>query len=163
MRRILALAILTPHRHSLQAQQQTPPLAGIAHVAVRVRSLDAARDFYNKLGFDEAFTLTDKHGNVNPVLHQAQRPPVPQLYPVTDNPSRPPVGFLHVCFEGTDLQAIHDYYVAEGLTPTPVRKAGAGNMLFTLGAPASPPESRRTSSTPSTCPARCTPRTSAST
>jgi catechol 2,3-dioxygenase-like lactoylglutathione lyase family enzyme len=135
MRRILALAILILTA-SLHAQQQTPPLAGIAHVAIRVRSLDAARDFYNKLGFEEAFTLTDKDGKVNESFIKLNDHQFLELYPANpDNPKQASVGFLHVCFEGDDLQAIHNDYVAHGLTPTQVRKAGAGNMLFTLAGP----------------------------
>ncbi|WP_035347473.1 VOC family protein [Edaphobacter aggregans] len=135
LRRIatLALLILTA---SLSHAQQTPPLAGIAHVAIRVRSLDAARDFYNKLGFEEAFTLTDKDGKVNESFIKLNDRQFLELYPANpDNPKQASVGFLHVCFEGDDLQAIHDDYVAHGLTPTPVRKAGAGNLLFTLAGP----------------------------
>jgi catechol 2,3-dioxygenase-like lactoylglutathione lyase family enzyme len=42
---------------------------------------------------------------------------------------------MHLCFEGADLNAIHDFYVAEGLTPISVRTAGAGNLLFTMKGP----------------------------
>jgi catechol 2,3-dioxygenase-like lactoylglutathione lyase family enzyme len=129
----LALLILTA---SIAQAQQTPPLAGIAHVAIRVRSLDAARDFYNKLGFEEAFTLTDKQGKVNESFIKLNDRQFLELYPANpENPRQASIGFLHVCFEGNDLQAIHDDYVGHGLTPTPVRKAGAGNMLFTLAGP----------------------------
>jgi catechol 2,3-dioxygenase-like lactoylglutathione lyase family enzyme len=135
MRRILSLAILILTA-SLASAQQTPPLAGIAHVAIRVRSLDAARDFYNKLGFEEAFNLTDKNGKVNESFIKLTDHQFIELYPANpDNPKQSSIGFLHVCFEGDDLQAIHDDYVARGLTPTPVRKAGAGNLLFTLAGP----------------------------
>jgi catechol 2,3-dioxygenase-like lactoylglutathione lyase family enzyme len=135
MRRILALAILVLTA-SLTHAQQTPPLAGIAHVAIRVRSLDAARDFYNKLGFEEAFTLTDKDGKVNESFIKLNDRQFLELYPANpDNPRQSSTGFLHVCFEGDDLQAIHDDYVSHGLTPTDVRKAGAGNLLFTLAGP----------------------------
>jgi catechol 2,3-dioxygenase-like lactoylglutathione lyase family enzyme len=132
-RRILALAALALVSLTSLHAQQTPPLAGIAHVAIRVRSLDAARDFYNKLGFEEAFTLTDKQGKVNESFIKLNDNQFIELYP--DNPKQASIGFLHVCFEGDDLQAIHDDYVGHGLTPTPVRKAGAGNMLFTLAGP----------------------------
>jgi hypothetical protein len=42
---------------------------------------------------------------------------------------------MHVCFESTDIQPLHDAYVAEGLTTIAVRKAGAGNLLFTAVGP----------------------------
>ena len=135
-RRILALAALALVSLTSLHAQQTPPLAGIAHVAIRVRSLDAARDFYNKLGFEEAFTLTDKDGKVNESFIKLNDHQFIELYPANpDNPRQASPAFLHVCFEGDDLQAIHDDYVGHGLTPTAVRKAGAGNMLFTLAGP----------------------------
>jgi len=134
-RRLLALALIILTA-SLAHAQQTPPLAGIAHVAIRVRSLDAARDFYNKLGFEEAFTLTDKDGKVNESFIKLNDHQFLELYPANpENPKQASIGFLHVCFEGDDLEAIYEDYVAHGLTPTKVRKAGAGNMLFTLAGP----------------------------
>jgi catechol 2,3-dioxygenase-like lactoylglutathione lyase family enzyme len=42
---------------------------------------------------------------------------------------------MHLCFEGADLHALHDFYVSEGLTPSPVNTAAAGNLLFTLRGP----------------------------
>jgi hypothetical protein len=58
------------------------------------------------------------------------------LYPATAKDSE--TGFLHLCFEGNDLQSVHDYYVARGLKPGDVHKAGAGNLLFTMPGPLSP-------------------------
>ncbi|MBS1799686.1 MAG: VOC family protein [Acidobacteria bacterium] len=133
MRRILALAVLLLCASFAPAQQQTPPLAGIAHIAIRVRSLDSSREFYNKLGFEEAFNLKGKDGNVRESFIKINDRQFLELYP--GDPENAPVGFLHVCFEGDDLETIHDDYVAHGLTPTSVRKAGAGNLLFTLAGP----------------------------
>ncbi len=120
----------------LRSQQQAPPLAGIAHLAIRVRSLDAAREFYNKLGFEEAFSLKDKEGKPRESFIKINDHQFLELYPANpDAPSEAAIGFLHVCFEGDDLQAVHDDYVTHGLTPKQVRKAGAGNMLFTMAGP----------------------------
>jgi len=117
---------------SLNAQSQVPPLAGIAHVAIRVHDLAAARDFYAKLGFQEAFNLA-KDGVVYESFIKINDHQFIELYPVTAKD--PKAGFLHLCFEGDDLNAIHDDYASRGLTPTPVRKAGAGNLLFTMVGP----------------------------
>lgn len=38
---------------------QAPALAGIAHAAFRVSDLPKAREFYGKLGFEEAFAFAD--------------------------------------------------------------------------------------------------------
>ena len=118
---------------SLNAQTpQTPPLAGIAHVAIRVKDLAASRDFYNKLGFQEAFNLS-KNGEVYESFIKLNDHQFIELYPVTAKEPTP--AFLHLCFEGDDLQAIHDDYASRGLPPTQVRKAGAGNLLFTMVGP----------------------------
>ena len=117
---------------TIKAQSQPPPLAGIAHIAIRVHDLATARDFYTKLGFQEAFNLS-KDGVVNESFIKINDRQFIELYPVTAKD--PKVGFLHLCFEGEDLNAIHADYVSRGLTPTPVRKAGAGNLLFTMVGP----------------------------
>ena len=134
--RFTALALLVLASPLLFSQQQAPPLAGIAHLAIRVRSLDAAREFYNKLGFEEAFSLKDKEGKPRESFIKINDHQFIELYPANpDVPNEAAIGFLHVCFEGDDLQAVHDDYVAHGLTPKQVRKAGAGNMLFTMAGP----------------------------
>ena len=125
----LSFCLLTP---AIEAQSQTPPLAGIAHIAVRVHDLATTRDFYAKLGFEEAFNLS-KDGVVYESFIKINDHQFIELYPVTAKD--PKVGFLHLCFEGDDIQAIHDDYVSRGLTPTAVRKAGAGNLLFTMVGP----------------------------
>jgi catechol 2,3-dioxygenase-like lactoylglutathione lyase family enzyme len=129
----VVLSLLAP----VARAQQTPPLAGIAHIALRVRSLDAARDFYQKLGYEEAFLLKDKQGKPRESFIKINDHQFIELYPANpDVPKESKIGFLHVCFEGdNDLQAVHDDYVEHGLTPTAVRKAGAGNLLFTLAGP----------------------------
>jgi catechol 2,3-dioxygenase-like lactoylglutathione lyase family enzyme len=116
----------------LKAQSPTPPLAGIAHVAIRVHDLATVRDFYAKLGFQEAFNLA-KDGVVYESFIKINDHQFIELYPTT--PKDPKAGFLHLCFEGDDLNAIHDDYASRGLSPTPVRKAGAGNLLFTMVGP----------------------------
>ena len=42
---------------------------------------------------------------------------------------------MHICFEGADLEVLNHAYLARGLSPTPVRRAGAGNLLFTMEGP----------------------------
>jgi catechol 2,3-dioxygenase-like lactoylglutathione lyase family enzyme len=112
---------------------QTPTLNGIAHIAIRVADIAASVAFYNKLGFEQAFAMTGKDGSVSQSFIKINDRQFIELYPVSA--ANPQPGFLHLCFEGADLNAIHDYYVAEGLTPISVRKAGAGNLLFTLKGP----------------------------
>ena len=111
----------------------TPPLNGIAHIAIRVHNLDAARDFYKKLGFDEAFALS-KNGVVYQSFIKLDDRQFIELYPTTAKDTD--IGFLHLCFESDSLQAVYDDYIARDVTPNfKIRKAGAGNLLFTLKGP----------------------------
>lgn len=116
-----------------QVPQQTPPFNGIAHIAIRVHDLDASRDFYKKLGFDEAFALS-KNGAVYQSFIKLDDRQFIELYPTTAKDSE--IGFLHLCFESDNLQAVYDDYIARGVTPNfKIRKAGAGNLLFTMKGP----------------------------
>jgi catechol 2,3-dioxygenase-like lactoylglutathione lyase family enzyme len=124
----IALAICTL---AAQAQTDTPVLTGIAHVAIRVSDLTRSRDFYHKLGFEEAFTLTKDGVTTESFLKVNDRQFI-EMYPL--QPWQP-IGFMHVCFEGADLEALNRDYVARGLSPTPVKRAGAGNLLFAMEGP----------------------------
>jgi catechol 2,3-dioxygenase-like lactoylglutathione lyase family enzyme len=127
------LLILTP---SSRAQDEhTPPLNGIAHVAIRVHNLTASVAFYEKLGFEQAFDLRKNDVPYESFIKINDTQFI-ELYPATEHD--PDTGFLHLCFEGKDLQAINDDYATHGLTPKPVRKAGAGNLLFTMAGPIQP-------------------------
>ncbi|ADW67728.1 VOC family protein [Granulicella tundricola] len=118
------------------AHAQSTDLNGIAHVAIRVHDLPATQAFYEKLGFEHAFELKNKDGVVYETFIKINDTQFLELYSPTEKD--PQVGFLHLCFEGADLNALHDSYVSRGLTPNAVRKAGAGNLLFTLAGPAQP-------------------------
>jgi catechol 2,3-dioxygenase-like lactoylglutathione lyase family enzyme len=138
MPRLAALA-LTLAAAFLPAQQPAPSslaLNGIAHVAIRVHDLPATQAFYEKLGFEHAFELKNKQNVVYETFIKLNDRQFLELYSPTDKTPQP--GFLHLCFEGADLNALHDSYVARGLTPIAVRKAGAGNLLFTLPGPLQP-------------------------
>ena len=119
----------------LVAQTPSPNLAGIAHIALQVKDLDASIAFYQKLGFEKAFDLS-RDGKVYEAFIKINDRQFIELYPV--DAKHPQVGFLHVCFEAADIQSVHDYYVAQGLKPIDVRKAGAGNLLFTMPGPMTP-------------------------
>ncbi len=110
----------------------SPRLAGIAHIAVRVRDLRASVAFYQKLGFVRVFALS-RNGVIYEAFMKINDRQFIELYPT--DAKHPDPGFLHLCFEGRDLQALHRYYVAEGLAPIKLRKAGAGNLLFTMPGP----------------------------
>lgn len=117
----------------VQAPPPPPPLNGIAHIAIRVHNLEASRDFYKKLGFAEAFALS-KNGAVYQSFFKIDDRQFIELYPATTKATE--IGFLHLCFESDNLQAVYDDYIARGVHPNfKIRKAGAGNLLFTLKGP----------------------------
>src|ERR1700685_1586792 len=115
-----------------QAPTPAPLLTGIAHVAIRVSDLNQSRNFYQKLGFEEAFTLTKDGVTTESFLKVNDRQFI-EMYP-QQQPAQP-IGFMHVCFESTDMEALNRDYLARGLSPTPVKRAGAGNLLFTMVGP----------------------------
>jgi catechol 2,3-dioxygenase-like lactoylglutathione lyase family enzyme len=136
--RTLLVALLTTLLASsagAQSETHAPPFNGIAHVAIRVHDLAASVAFYEKLGFEQAFDLRKDDVPYESFIKINDHQFI-ELYPVT--PKDPTPGFLHLCFEGVDLNAIYDDYISHGLTPTAVRKAGAGNMLFTMAGPPQP-------------------------
>jgi catechol 2,3-dioxygenase-like lactoylglutathione lyase family enzyme len=114
------------------APVQGPDLAGIAHAAIRVGDLDRSRDFYGKLGFEEAFAMS-RDGKTTQSFVKVNDLQFIELYPQ----ARPTdtIGFMHVCFESSAIEAINQTYAARGLAPIPVRKAAAGNLLFTMSGP----------------------------
>jgi catechol 2,3-dioxygenase-like lactoylglutathione lyase family enzyme len=126
---------MPPETKAPAVSPSTLPFNGIAHIAIRVKDIAASVAFYNKLGFQQAFAMT-KGDVVTQSFIKINDKQFIELYPINpDNPTQGKPEFLHLCFEGVDLNAIHDAYVAEGLTPIAVRKAGAGNLLFTMKGP----------------------------
>ncbi len=114
------------------APAQAPVLAGIAHAAIRVADLDKSRAFYEKLGFEEAFSMS-RDGKPTQSFIKVNDRQFIELYPQMKPTDA--IGFMHVCFESAEIEALNRTYLARGLTPLPVRKAGAGNLLFTMEGP----------------------------
>jgi catechol 2,3-dioxygenase-like lactoylglutathione lyase family enzyme len=104
----------------------------IAHVAFRVAGLEASRGFYQRLGFEQFFEMKQGERTTEAFLKINDRQFI-ELYPRGD-PSQS-LGLMHVCYESSDLEALHAGYVSRGLTVSDVRKAGAGNLLMTMKDP----------------------------
>ncbi len=117
---------------ALIASAQSTDLMGIAHVALRVNDLQKSRDFYNTLGFEEAFSFTDA-GRVSVSYIKINDRQFIELIPRTSDSQ--PGGILHTCFEVADIESLHNAYVAAGLQPTEPKKARAGNLLFVMHGP----------------------------
>ena len=129
--RLLALALTLLSATSLRGQS-SPPLNGIAHVAIRVHDLAASIAFYQKLGFEQAFDLRKNDVPYESFIKINDTQFI-ELHAAT--PADTALGFMNLCFEGVDLQAINDDYLSHGLTPTPIRKTDAGNLRFIMGGP----------------------------
>jgi catechol 2,3-dioxygenase-like lactoylglutathione lyase family enzyme len=127
---IVLLLAVRPMRG--ESAEEAPTLSGIAHVAIRVSGLARSRAFYEKLGFEEAFSMEQGGAPTEAFLKINDRQFI-ELYPQRE-PSQA-IGFMHVCFESTDIEKLNGKYLSRGLAPTPVKKAGAGNSLFTMPGP----------------------------
>ena len=111
---------------------QSPNLSGIAHVAFRVNDLQKSRDFYETLGFVQAFAFSDA-GKTSTAFIKINDHQFIELYPRTSDSQ--PGGLLHICFEAADLQSVRNAYLTQGLQPTEIKKARAGNFLFVMHDP----------------------------
>jgi hypothetical protein len=56
-----------------------------------------------------------------------------ELYPQSDPPQ--PLGWMHACYESSDLNRLDALYAQRGLKPPPARKAGSGNLIFAISDP----------------------------
>jgi catechol 2,3-dioxygenase-like lactoylglutathione lyase family enzyme len=116
--------------------QASPNLTGIAHVAIRVADLEKSREFFRHLGYEEAFAM-NKGGSPTEAFFKINDRQFIELYPRHGGSEA--VGFMHICFEAGDINAVYRDYVNHGLQPSAVKRAGAGNLLFTLQGPDEPP------------------------
>ena len=115
--------------------QPPPPglgITGIANIAFRVSDLDREVAFLGKFGYQVAFATTSG-GKSTEVFIKINDRQFIELYPQTD-PAQP-LGFMHVCFEAGDLNALERFYDSEGLKPSPVRRAAAGNIISSMKDP----------------------------
>jgi len=114
------------------APQPSPALAGIAHVALRVADLQKSREFYQKLGFEQAFEFADP-GKAPVSYMKVNDRQFIELYQRADDSQ--PLGLMHVCYEANEIDALHDFYVQRGVAAPAAKKARAGNLLFSLRDP----------------------------
>jgi catechol 2,3-dioxygenase-like lactoylglutathione lyase family enzyme len=114
------------------AWARAPALKGITHVAFRIRDLRASRTFFEKLGFEQAFTFEDA-GRTTVAFIKINDRQFIELYPRTTESQ--PFGLMHVCFETDGIEALRKQYLERQLDPTPINKARAGNLLFSIHDP----------------------------
>lgn len=123
---LLVLIGMTPMPESSQE------LAGIAHVALRVSDVPRSREFYRKLGFEQAFEFADPGKPPVSYIKVNDRQFI-ELYGRADDSQA--LGLMHVCYEVEDIEALVNEYMQRGLSPPPARKARAGNLLFVIRDP----------------------------
>jgi catechol 2,3-dioxygenase-like lactoylglutathione lyase family enzyme len=114
------------------APKASPNLAGIAHVAFHVTDVPKSREFYRALGFEEAFAFNDPGKPPVSYVKVNDRQYI-ELYQRKDESQ--PLGLTHICYEASDLEALHAYYVQQGVEAPAPRKARAGNLLFVFHDP----------------------------
>lgn len=114
------------------AWAQAPAVTGIAHAAFRVSDIQTVRPFYKKLGFEQFFEFS-KDGKTTEAFLKVNDRQFIELYPRSAESEAP--GLMHVCYESNDVDAVNQDLVRREAKPTPVRKGGAGNMLFSLRDP----------------------------
>jgi len=112
--------------------EPSPELLGIAHVAFRVSDVSRAREFYRKLGFEQAFEFADPGKPPVSYMKINDRQFI-ELYGRADDSQ--PLGLMHVCYEVADIEGLVSEYSKRGLNPPPARKARAGNLLFVIRDP----------------------------
>jgi catechol 2,3-dioxygenase-like lactoylglutathione lyase family enzyme len=117
---------------AVPAPQPSPALAGIAHVALRVADLQKSREFYQNLGFEQAFEFADP-GKAPVSYMKVNDRQFIELYQRSDDSQL--LGLMHVCYEAGDIDALQDFYVQRGLSAPVAKKARAGNLLFSLHDP----------------------------
>lgn len=129
---VLALACACSAISLAQPPAPNEGITGIAHIALRVSDLDREINFFGKLGYEEAFAMTNA-GKSTEIFIKINDHQFIELYPQTV-PAQP-LGLMNVCYEAGDLAALERYYDSEGLRPSPVRKATAGNLISSFKDP----------------------------
>jgi len=112
---------------------QTNQITGIAHIAYRASDLDKEVAFFQKLGFEQAFANTSPDGKVTQSFIKVNDRQFIEIYPQSKPGEE--LGWMHVCYESGDLNALYKTLDAHGLKPSEVRKAGAGNLLSVIRDP----------------------------
>ncbi len=167
VRLLLLGAILCAGFLPARAQQDTPtpPLGGIAWVALRVHDLAASIAFYEKLGFEQSFAVEETEAAPNAAAAAAGTVPASPSVPALPSPGpavavlkiavmkindrqflelhpatarEPAARFLSLGFAGADLEALSEDYQSRGLTHTAIHPDAAGNLLFTVAGPVQP-------------------------
>ena len=128
VRREIVLTLLLGIFCPAPSSAQSLDLTGIAHVAFRVANYEESRAFYARLGFAQAFQTADP-GKPRVSFVKINDQQFLELYEKSGDSSP---GFMHICFETSDIESLRNAYLKLGLSPTEVKKFRAGNLLFVV-------------------------------
>jgi catechol 2,3-dioxygenase-like lactoylglutathione lyase family enzyme len=117
---------------TLMAAAQSSNLNGIAHAALRVSDVDKSRNFYVKLGFEQAFQF-EESGRVTQSFLKINDRQFIELYPRTEESQT--IGLMHICYEADHIEEVRSAYVNRGVSAPEAKKARAGNLLLVMNDP----------------------------
>ncbi len=131
----LILAALAASGISPARAQQRPPITGIAHIALKVESLEAARQFYgHDLGFAEPFHLDNPDGSLELAFFKINDRQYIEISPTLKSEAEDRL--LHIAFETTDVKRMRDYLAAHGVAvPAAVARYADGNLSLKVQDP----------------------------
>lgn len=141
MRFVNVFACLLAASASLPAQAPAgrPKVLGIAHIAIYVKDVAKARQFYEDfLGFGEPFTLPTKDGGVRIAFVKINDHQYIEIFTEAD---RGEGQLNHISIYTDDADRMRDYLVARGIRPMgnaargPVPKGMTGNKNFNVQDP----------------------------
>ena len=122
---------------ALPLAAQTPPrpkILGVAHMALWVSDVDAARAFYRDLlGFEEVFDLRNRDGSLSMTFIKVNDRQYIELFPGLDKTQD---RLRHISFYTDDAEGMRRYLAAKGLeVPDKTPKGRIGNSNFTVRDP----------------------------
>ena len=128
------LSLLIPALLVAQAAPARPKILGVAHLAVFVSDLPAARAFYEELlGFDEPFTLPKADGSVEIAFVKINDRQWIELF---NRPSAGEGQLNHIAIYTDDAGRMRDYLAFHGVkVPETVGKGRTGNRNFMVKDP----------------------------
>ena len=115
--------------------QERPPIVGVANIAVRVESLDAARKFYSGVvGLEEAFSTRDSKGSPAYTCFKVNDRQYVEVLPELKHESADRL--IHIGFETEDARKLREYLAHKGVdVPPNVVKDPDGNFSFVVKDP----------------------------
>lgn len=119
-----------------QGQQiKRPKILGLAHVALYVRDLNAARSFYKDfLGYEEPFSLPRKNGSGDRIAFIKINED--QYLELFAEPPGKDGALNHIAFYTDDAKGMRDYLASKGVrVPERVSKGQIGNLNFNITDP----------------------------